>query len=114
MATSENHRSETGEGRRRGGVGRWAALAAVFGVLGLVGTAGVKSLGDLRSARTAKQALRAKIEAARLEIRDLETRIARLDNDPATLERLAREQLGMVRTGDVVIVLPADDEQPAH
>ena len=42
----------------------------------------------------------------------LRERIDRIENDPAMLERLAREDLGLVREGDVVIVLPEEDEQP--
>jgi len=42
----------------------------------------------------------------------LDDRIESIRNDPAMLERLAREDLGLVRAGDVVIVLP--DPPPAE
>jgi hypothetical protein len=38
----------------------------------------------------------------------LQVRIDRLKHDPGMLERLAREDLGMVRPGDLVIELPED------
>ena len=37
----------------------------------------------------------------------LKRRIESLKNDPVTLDRVARESLGLVRPEDVVIVLPA-------
>ena len=79
-------------------------------LLALVATAGFRSAGNLESARAQESNLRAEIDQAQLRIEALESRLSRLDEDPATLERLAREELGMVRPGDVVIVLPPDDE----
>jgi len=38
-------------------------------------------------------------------------RIERLRSDPATLERLAREQYRMMRPDDLVIVIPEDLEE---
>ena len=87
------------------------ALAVVV-LLGLLATAAVKSYRELAAVHAREAELEARIEATKRNIRDLEHRIALLDEDPHTLERLAREELGMVRPGDVVIVLPAD-EPPA-
>ena len=47
-----------------------------------------------------------------------QTRVARIERDPTTLEQLAREELGWVRDGDLVIVLPdehgsSDSADPA-
>jgi cell division protein FtsB len=113
--TIENEVWDADDDRPRGRAARLAIVGIVMLVLGLVATAGIKSAGDLRAARNQERALVARIAEARLHIRDLEARVARLDDDPATLERLAREQLGMVRPGDVVIVLPAsEDEVPLH
>lgn len=108
--TIENEAWSADDDRPRGRAARLAIAGFVLLVLGLVATAGIKSAGDLRAAKNQEQALVARIAEARLHIRDLEDRVARLDEDPATLERLAREQLGMVRPGDVVIVLPANED----
>ncbi len=83
---------------------------AVLLILGLLGTAGVKSYSDLSVARAEEQRLLGEIAAAKDRIRVLTERIDRIENDPAMLERLAREELGMVREGDVVIVLPEETE----
>ena len=113
--TIENEVRGADDHRPQGRATRLAIVSIALLVSGLVATAGVKSAGDLRAARRSEQALVERIAEARLHIRDLEARVARLDDDPATLERLAREQLGMVRPGDVVIVLPAsEDEAPAR
>ena len=82
---------------------------AVALLLGLLATAAVKSYRELATVRGRETELEARIEATKRNIRDLEHRIGLLDEDPLTLERLAREELGMVRPGDVVIVLPEDD-----
>ncbi len=70
-------------------------LAAYYAVFG-----GEYSIFEVRRAR-------AEVEAARVELAELEFRIdslrARadsLENDPATLERIARERFGMIRDGE--------------
>ncbi len=78
----------------------------VLAILGLTGTAGFKSYRDLDAARDHERELLDKIAEAEERVRVLDDRIDRIRNDPAMLERLAREDLGMVHAGDVVIVLP--------
>ena len=85
--------------------------AAILLILGLLATAGVKSYSDLRLARAEERRLLGEIDAARQRIWALTERIDRIENDPAMLERLAREELGLVREGDVVIVLPEEEEE---
>jgi len=84
-------------------------VAAVWVLLALLAVAGVKSYRDLAAARSYERELRARIAATGQRIEQLRKQIERIDNDPATLERLAREELGMVREGDVVVVLPPED-----
>ncbi len=81
---------------------------AVLSLLGLLAVAGVKSYHDLATARRHEAELAVEIEKAKERIVGLRDRVEQLDLDPLTLERLAREDLGMVRPGDVVIVLPED------
>ncbi len=78
----------------------------VLTLLGLLATAGFKSYRDLDSAQGYERELLDEIAGAQERIRALDGRIDSIRNDPAMLERLAREDLGMVRAGDVVIVLP--------
>ena len=88
-------------------------LGAALGlVLALLAIAALKSSRDLESARARERMLQQKIEATRAESERLRVRIDRLRHDPAMLERLAREDLGMVRPRDVIIELPADPHLP--
>ena len=73
----------------------------------MLGIASVKSSHDLAAARQRKLTLETRIQATQAEIDRLHNRIERLKSDPGMLERLAREDLGMVRPGDVVIELPS-------
>lgn len=99
---------ETSSGDRRMPL-RPLLVFAVVAVLAVLATAGVKSWRDLATAKQQERELVERIDATRTRIGELEERVRLLDEDPLTLERLAREQLGMVRPGDVVIVLPDDE-----
>ena len=83
--------------------------ATVFLVLALLAIAALKSSRDLTTARQREKQLEEKIAATRKRSEVLKVRIERLHNDPGLLERLAREDLGMVRPKDVVIELPDDE-----
>ncbi len=78
----------------------------VLTVLGLTATAGFKSYRDLDAAKGYERQLQGEIAEAKERLRILDRRIDRIRNDPFMLERLAREDLGLARAGDVVIVLP--------
>lgn len=82
--------------------------AAVFLLLALLLTAGLKSYSDLAAAQAHEAELERQIADTRQRIDILHDRIERIKNDPVTLERLAREDLGLVKPGDVVIVLPEE------
>ena len=78
----------------------------MFTAMMLVVVAGMKSYRDLRVARHREATLEMRIEEARQRVAGLEGRIDLLRDDPATLERLAREQHGLVMPDDLVVVLP--------
>lgn len=87
-------------------------LALVVGCfLLLLGLAALSSYRDLAAARDRRQALQGEIQQTRSENDELVRRIERLRSDPATLERLAREQYRMMRPDDLVIVIPEDPEE---
>lgn len=79
--------------------------AAVLFALVLLAFASVKSHRDLVAARDHERLLRTTIGLTEHRIERLHGRIRQLRNDPDTLERLAREELGLVRPGDLVLVL---------
>jgi cell division protein FtsB len=85
-------------------------VAVVVSLLLLLAIAGFGSYRDLEAAHQRQQLLEMKIDATRQRNEDLAQRIRRLQDDPAAIERLAREQYRMMRPGDVVVVLP---DEPA-
>ncbi|MCL4837495.1 MAG: hypothetical protein KJ058_06000, partial [Thermoanaerobaculia bacterium] len=67
---------------------------------------------DLEAARARARELAAREAAAEERVALLRERIGRLRDDPLTLERLAREELGWVRPYDVLIVHPPEPPAP--
>lgn len=80
-----------------------AAAVAVFAVLLLAGYDGSRDLARLKAR---KSQLEARLRQTEGNIAELKDRIGRLRSDPYTLERVAREQLGLARPGEVVVILP--------
>lgn len=87
--------------------------ATVLLAFALLAVAALKSNRDLQAARAHEQMLKEKITASRAESERLQVRIDRLRHDPGMLEKLAREDLGLVRPRDVVIELPDLKAAPA-
>ena len=83
-------------------------MAVVVALLLLLAIASFGSYRDLQAARQRQDLLEAKIEATVQRNQELSQRVHRLQNDPAAIERLAREQYRMMLPGDVVVVLPED------
>ncbi|HSU83023.1 MAG TPA: septum formation initiator family protein, partial [Thermoanaerobaculia bacterium] len=87
--------------------------ATVLLFFALLAIAALKSNRDLQAARSHERLLKEKIAATRAESERLQVRIDRLRHDPGMLEKLAREDLGLVRPRDVVIELPDPKAPPA-
>lgn len=80
-------------------------MAVAFALL-LLAAAGLKSWRDLQATRQRETVLMERIRSTETKVDNLKRKIDRLGHDPVTLERAAREELGMVKPGDVVMVLP--------
>lgn len=104
---SDEQESQTGEDTAERS---WLGIAVLV-LLALLAVAGVKSYHDLKVVRTREVDLQQQVEATKGRLEVLGQRLDLLDDDPLTLERLAREELGMVRPGDVVIVLPETPDE---
>ena len=87
---------------------RFLIGSAVLFFLVLLATSGVASIRDLRRAHEREALLLERIKSAEIRNQELQLRIERLRDDPLLLERLAREELGLVREGEVVVVFPKD------
>jgi cell division protein FtsB len=80
-----------------------AMLAVLIGykvVLGANGTV------EWRAKRAEYQRLQQEIEKASTEHQELEQRVKKLQSDPDTIVKEAREKLGFVMPGEVVLVQP--------
>ncbi len=85
-------------------------VAVVVSLLLLLAIASIGSYRDLEAARQRQEMLEMRIEATQQSNEELAQRVRRLQDDPAAIERLAREQYRMMRPRDVVVVLPEEPE----
>ena len=107
-------------GRLRERIDRWRewtqrSLSTLIGVglilvLLLLVKAGTENYSGLAELADRESELEIDLEEARLRVESLRRNVALLQDDPVVLERLAREELGLVRPGDTVIVLPRTDD----
>ena len=74
-----------------------ALVALYYAVFG-----GEYSVFELRATRQALEVERAALEALRIEIDSLGAWADSLENDPALIERIAREDFGMIREGETL------------
>jgi len=79
---------------------------AVIAVLIAVGAASLRSWRDLAEQRAHEAEVAAAIVKTETRVRQLEERNRRLEKDAVTLERLARQELGLVKPDDLVVVFP--------
>jgi cell division protein FtsB len=88
--------------RRRG-----VHLLLVFVTLVLVVDALIGEKGLVQSMRARRQyeEVAASLEALRRENASLRDQVRRLNEDPSTIEGLAREELGLIRPGEVVFIV---------
>jgi cell division protein FtsB len=100
-------------GRRRREAGRPARRTAAVTVAVLAVAAGLAVYGGNGVLRV--RAIRAEIQALEREVSSLRERsdklaatVDKLRNDPAYIEKLAREDLGYVREGETVLKFPAN------
>ena len=80
-------------------------LAVYYAVFG-----GEYSLRELHQARKEIQVQQQELTLLRQQVDSLRARADSLENDPVTLERIARERFGMIRDGEVLYHLaePSD------
>ncbi|HUJ76772.1 MAG TPA: septum formation initiator family protein [bacterium] len=86
-------------------------LAVFSGLMLLVTVFGNQGLLAYRTLSTQAQALRQEVSDLQERQRTLTERVRDLRSNPATIERLARQRLGLVKPGDTVLQL-APPRQP--
>ena len=73
---------------------------------------GEYSLLELRRLRTDLATEQARLDSAQAEIARLRARVDSLQNDSATIERLARERYGLIRPGERLYRFVEEDTVP--
>ncbi len=81
---------------------------ASLGLVIFLAITAVRGYRDLQLAKERAAEIEASIEFTEEEIDRLGRKIERLRDDPAMLERLAREELGLVKPGEVVLIMEPD------
>ncbi|HXN21854.1 MAG TPA: septum formation initiator family protein [Candidatus Dormibacteraeota bacterium] len=68
--------------------------------------------GFMAMRRTQKEIERVRVEIERLETENeqLAEQVHALKSDPKLIERIAREEMGLARPGEIIIKLPAKDD----
>lgn len=93
----------------------WRPSLVVLGVLALL--VGAAIFGDtgilhLRRLRAEVEALHRDVQGLEAENERLSRALAELRTDPAAVERIAREELGLVRPGERVLRFPRSPDSP--
>lgn len=106
-ARASIHRPSEPVSRRRERARRaaqWVLLFVSTAVVvnGLVGERGVL---QMLQARREYQQLEASVAALRQQHAVLQEQARQLQEDPVTIEQLARQELGLIRRGEIVIIL---------
>jgi cell division protein FtsB len=102
----QRHRTDA----RTGPPGAFILLALTLLIVAAIALGAARSYRDLSAARLRAAALERQITEADQRVEELVRRIERTRDDPVTWERLAREELGLVRPGDIVVMLPEAGE----
>lgn len=86
-----------------------SVLGGASGVLLLILLfAGYEASSGLARLKARERQLEDRITKTEERIAILEDRIERVRSDPLTLERLAREELGLVKEGEIVLRIPQE------
>jgi len=81
-------------------------LAAALALLALHDVFGTHGLLAMRRSQQEAARLRKEIQTLNEENRQMQDRVKELKSDPAAIERIAREEMGLVRPGEHIFKIP--------
>jgi len=84
------------------------ALCGVFAAGTATALFGKGGYLELQRLRRECATVRLEVEQQRVEVLELQDQVQRLEHDPMARERIAREQLGFSRPGEITFILPSD------
>lgn len=85
-------------------------FALIFCLLALQDVFGAHGLMAMHRSKTQIEAIQAKLAKLDEENRDLQNHIRDLKTDPSTIEKIARDRMGLARPGELIFSLPAKSE----
>lgn len=89
-------------------------FALVFCLLLLQDVFGTHGLMAMHRSKAQMQALQTQLDKLDRENHDLQQRIENLKTDPAAIEKIARDRMGLARPGELIFSLPPKtDPKPA-
>ena len=90
----------------------WLVLALTVCLFLFYTAVGERGLVGLNRMVNQRNDLRSRVRALEASNVELAEQVSRLRDDPATIEALARTELGMVRDGETVYILSHRPEDP--
>ena len=86
---------------------RWTAQLLGFVTMALILNAliGERGLVERRRAQSQAAAISAEVSAIRRENDGLRRRVIKLTSDPLTIEHVARAELGLIKRGEVLVLV---------
>jgi cell division protein FtsB len=107
MASAEHLTAEPAKLPARRGSAPWIARAVVFFACVVLLDSLFGDRGLAQTIRARRESRRVTSELGRLKDENaaLRGQIRRLTADPATIEAVAREQLGLIRPGEILVVV---------
>jgi cell division protein FtsB len=88
--------------------------AALLVVVGALAVYGVTALVRVSHLKREMEAMERDLGTLRARTDELTRTVDRLRSDPAYIEKLAREELGYVRDGEIVLKFPRGGTAPAR
>lgn len=92
---------------------RWLALVVLLAAAVFAWNGGVHSQTEYQEMRRKEGAILRRMDSLRVMVDSLRLFHDSLTTSPVVQERLAREQLGMIRPGEILILLVPDSASPA-
>lgn len=85
-------------------------MAVILAATGLCVSVYYRTSAELRSAESRHQSAVDRVADLKRENEKLEREVEQLKSDPAMIEAVAREKLGLIRPGEIVIKIGQEEE----
>ncbi len=91
---------------------RWLAVVVLIGAAVLAWRGGIYSMSDYFALQRTEREAQAEVRRLSREVDSLKEFRRLLETDPVTQERVAREQRGMIRPGELSFIIETEPAPP--